>query len=128
MAFAGEFSVGLSCLLVGVSQWSDVELALQLTIFDAGRLRAGLRGETADLDAAVDSACPPAVQRYQAGLGNNWKVLAAETAVLAPRRPGRRRFRCPVGIGSGGRQWLLRRAGRNATKLIANYDHPVFGS
>ncbi len=39
---------------MGSSQW-NVGPAIRLPIFDAGRLRANLRGKTADLDAAVES-------------------------------------------------------------------------
>ena len=38
----------------GSAQWG-VGPAIRLPIFDAGRLRANLRGKTADLDAAVES-------------------------------------------------------------------------
>ena len=55
MAFAGLSSIGLGRLLdAGSTQW-DVGPAIRLPIFDAGRLRANLRGKTADLDAAVES-------------------------------------------------------------------------
>ena len=55
VAFAGLSSIGLGRLLdVGSQQWG-VGPALRLPIFDAGRLRANLRGKTADLDAAVES-------------------------------------------------------------------------
>ncbi|WP_092000400.1 efflux transporter outer membrane subunit [Polaromonas sp. OV174] len=55
VAFAGFSSIGLGQLLnTGSQQWG-VGPALRLPIFDAGRLRANLRGKTADLDAAVES-------------------------------------------------------------------------
>lgn len=55
MAFAGLSSFGLGRLIeVGSAQWG-VGPAIRLPIFDAGRLRANLRGKTADLDAAVES-------------------------------------------------------------------------
>ena len=55
MAFAGLSSIGLGRLLdAGSRQWG-VGPAIRLPIFDAGRLRANLRGKTADLDAAVES-------------------------------------------------------------------------
>ncbi|HZY19557.1 MAG TPA: efflux transporter outer membrane subunit [Ramlibacter sp.] len=54
-AFAGLSSIGLSRLLeAGSLQWG-VGPAIHLPIFDAGRLRANLRGKTADLDVAVES-------------------------------------------------------------------------
>ncbi|MEO9102651.1 MAG: efflux transporter outer membrane subunit [Burkholderiaceae bacterium] len=54
-AFAGLSSIGLGQLVqAGSLQWG-VGPALRLPIFDAGRLRANLRGKTADLDAAVAS-------------------------------------------------------------------------
>ena len=54
-AFAGLSSIGLNRLIgTGSEQWG-VGPALRLPIFDSGRLRANLRGKTADLDAAVES-------------------------------------------------------------------------
>ncbi|MBC7608817.1 MAG: efflux transporter outer membrane subunit [Polaromonas sp.] len=55
VAFAGFSSIGLNRLLDSGSQQWGVGPALRLPIFDAGRLRANLRGKTADLDAAVES-------------------------------------------------------------------------
>jgi len=54
-AFIGLSTLGL-CKLVdlGSTQWG-VGPAIRLPIFDAGRLRANLKGRTADLDAAVES-------------------------------------------------------------------------
>jgi NodT family efflux transporter outer membrane factor (OMF) lipoprotein len=55
VAFAGFSSIGLNRLLdTGSQQWG-VGPALRLPIFDAGRLRANLRGKSADLDGAVES-------------------------------------------------------------------------
>ncbi len=55
VAFAGLSSIGLDRLVdAGSRQWG-VGPALRLPIFDAGRLRANLRGRTADLDAAIES-------------------------------------------------------------------------
>ncbi len=55
VGFAGFSSIGLGNLLhAGSEQWG-IGPALHLPVFDAGRLRAGLRGKTADLDAAVES-------------------------------------------------------------------------
>ena len=54
-AFIGLSSIGLDRLVrAGSEQWG-VGPAIRLPIFDAGRLRAGLRGRTADLDAAVET-------------------------------------------------------------------------
>ena len=54
-AFVGLSTLGLDRLLrAGSEQWG-VGPAITLPIFDAGRLRAGLRGRTADLDAAVET-------------------------------------------------------------------------
>jgi NodT family efflux transporter outer membrane factor (OMF) lipoprotein len=54
-AFVGLSSIGLDRLVrAGSEQWG-VGPAIRLPIFDAGRLRAGLRGRTADLDAAVET-------------------------------------------------------------------------
>ena len=55
VAFAGFGSIGLGRLLEsGSLQWG-VGPALRLPVFDSGRLRANLKGKTADLDAAVES-------------------------------------------------------------------------
>lgn len=54
-AFLGLSSIGLGRLLdLGSEQWG-VGPAISLPIFDAGRLRANLRGKTADLDASIES-------------------------------------------------------------------------
>jgi NodT family efflux transporter outer membrane factor (OMF) lipoprotein len=51
----GLSSFGLGKLIdMGSTQWS-LGPAIHLPIFDAGRLRANLRGNTADLDAAIES-------------------------------------------------------------------------
>jgi len=55
VAFAGFSSIGLGNLLDSGSRQWGVGPALRLPIFDAGRLRANLRGKTADFDAAVES-------------------------------------------------------------------------
>jgi NodT family efflux transporter outer membrane factor (OMF) lipoprotein len=55
VAFAGFSSIGLNRLFDSGSQQWGVGPAVRLPIFDAGRLRANLRGKTADLDAAVES-------------------------------------------------------------------------
>jgi NodT family efflux transporter outer membrane factor (OMF) lipoprotein len=55
VAFAGFSSIGLSRLVDAGSQQWGIGPALRLPIFDAGRLRANLRGKTADLDAAIES-------------------------------------------------------------------------
>ena len=55
LAFAGFSSIGLGRLLnAGSEQWG-VGPAIRLPIFEGGRLRANLRGKTADLDAAIES-------------------------------------------------------------------------
>ena len=54
-AFAGFSSIGLGRLVDAGSQQWGVAPALRLPIFEAGRLRANLRGRTAELDAAVES-------------------------------------------------------------------------
>jgi NodT family efflux transporter outer membrane factor (OMF) lipoprotein len=54
-AFAGLSSIGLGNLVnAGSLQWGAGP-AIRLPIFEAGRLRANLRGKTADYDAAVES-------------------------------------------------------------------------
>jgi NodT family efflux transporter outer membrane factor (OMF) lipoprotein len=54
-AFAGLSSIGLDRLLRSASEQYGAGPALRLPIFDAGRLRANLRGKTADLDAAIET-------------------------------------------------------------------------
>jgi NodT family efflux transporter outer membrane factor (OMF) lipoprotein len=55
VGMVGLSSFGLGKLLdLGSTQWS-LGPAVHLPIFDAGRLRANLRGNTADLDAAIES-------------------------------------------------------------------------
>lgn len=55
VAFAGFSSIGLDRLLHAGSQQWGVGPALRLPLFDGGRLRANLRGKSADLDAAIES-------------------------------------------------------------------------
>ncbi|MDB5843901.1 MAG: efflux system, outer rane lipoprotein NodT family, partial [Polaromonas sp.] len=55
VAFAGFSSIGLGNLVNAGSQQWGVGPAVRLPIFEAGRLRASLRGRAADLDAAVES-------------------------------------------------------------------------
>ena len=55
VGFAGFSSIGLGRLFDAGSQQWGIGPAIHLPIFDAGRLRAGLRGKTAELDAAVES-------------------------------------------------------------------------
>ncbi|MEO8081645.1 MAG: efflux transporter outer membrane subunit, partial [Caldimonas sp.] len=54
-AFVGLSSLGLDRLLRSGSAQYGAGPAIRLPIFDAGRLRAGLRGRSADLDVAVES-------------------------------------------------------------------------
>jgi NodT family efflux transporter outer membrane factor (OMF) lipoprotein len=55
VAFAGLSSIGFDRLLEAGSQQWGVGPAIRLPLFDGGRLRANLRGKTADLDAAIAS-------------------------------------------------------------------------
>jgi NodT family efflux transporter outer membrane factor (OMF) lipoprotein len=55
VAFAGLSSLGVNRLINAGSEQYGAGAAIRLPIFDAGRLRANVRGKTADLDAAVDS-------------------------------------------------------------------------
>jgi NodT family efflux transporter outer membrane factor (OMF) lipoprotein len=55
VAFAGFSSIGLNRLFNSGSQQWGVGPAIRLPIFDAGRLRANLRGKAAEQDAAVES-------------------------------------------------------------------------
>ncbi len=54
-AFIGLSSIGLDQLVKSGSVQYGAGPALRLPIFDSGRLRANLRGKTADVDAAVES-------------------------------------------------------------------------
>ena len=55
VAFVGLSTLGLERLVNAGSQQYGIGPAIRLPIFDAGRLRAGLRGRTADLDVAVEN-------------------------------------------------------------------------
>lgn len=55
IAFAGLSSLGVNRLINAGSEQYGAGVAIRLPIFDAGRLRANVRGKTAELDAAVDS-------------------------------------------------------------------------
>ena len=54
-AFIGLSSLGFDRLLRTGSEQYGIGPAIRLPIFDSGRLRAGLSGRTADLDAAVET-------------------------------------------------------------------------
>ena len=54
-AFIGLASIGLDQLVKSGSEQYGAGPALRLPIFDSGRLRANLRGKTAEVDAAVES-------------------------------------------------------------------------
>ncbi|RYF21593.1 MAG: efflux transporter outer membrane subunit, partial [Comamonadaceae bacterium] len=53
-AFVGLSSLGLSNFVEAGSKEWGVGPAIRLPIFDSGRLRANLRGKSADLDAAIE--------------------------------------------------------------------------
>jgi NodT family efflux transporter outer membrane factor (OMF) lipoprotein len=55
VAFAGLASIGLDRFLESASRQYGAGAALSLPLFDSGRLRANLRGKSADLDAAIES-------------------------------------------------------------------------
>jgi NodT family efflux transporter outer membrane factor (OMF) lipoprotein len=55
VAFAGFGALGLGNLLEAGSRQYGVGPAVTLPIFDAGRLRANLRGRNAELDGAIES-------------------------------------------------------------------------
>jgi len=55
VAFAGLSSIGFNRLLNDKSAQWGVGPAVRLPLFDGGRLRANLRGKTAELDAAIES-------------------------------------------------------------------------
>jgi len=54
-AFAGLSSIGFDRLFKSGSEQYGAGPAIRLPIFDSGRLRANLRGKSADLDAAVET-------------------------------------------------------------------------
>ena len=54
-AFAGFSSIGFDRLIESGSQQWGLGPAIRLPLFDNGRLRANLRGKTADLDQAVET-------------------------------------------------------------------------
>jgi NodT family efflux transporter outer membrane factor (OMF) lipoprotein len=54
-AFAGLSSIPIDRLFKSGSEQYGVGPAIRLPIFDSGRLRANLRGKSADLDAAVET-------------------------------------------------------------------------
>lgn len=74
VAFAGFSSIGLERLLDAGSQQWGVGPAVRLPIFDGGRLRANLRGKTADLDAAIES--------YNATVIDAVRDVADQVAIL----------------------------------------------
>jgi NodT family efflux transporter outer membrane factor (OMF) lipoprotein len=53
VAFAGFSAIGLNQLLDSGSRQAGFGPAITLPLFDAGRLRANLKGRSADLDAAI---------------------------------------------------------------------------
>jgi len=55
VAFAGFQSIGFDNLLKSGSQQWGIGPAVRLPIFEGGRLRANLRGKSADLDASIES-------------------------------------------------------------------------
>jgi NodT family efflux transporter outer membrane factor (OMF) lipoprotein len=55
VGFAGLSSIGFDKLLNSDSAQWGVGPAIRLPLFEGGRLRANLRGKTADLDAAIES-------------------------------------------------------------------------
>jgi NodT family efflux transporter outer membrane factor (OMF) lipoprotein len=54
-AFIGLSSIGLDRLLRAGSEQYGVGPAIRLPLFDAGRLRANLRGRASDLDLAIET-------------------------------------------------------------------------
>ena len=54
-AFVGVSSIGLEKLTVGDSAQWGVGPAISLPLFEGGRLRANLKGKTADLDNAIET-------------------------------------------------------------------------
>ncbi|MBO9695351.1 MAG: efflux transporter outer membrane subunit [Sphingopyxis sp.] len=80
-AFAGLQSLGLGHLLRVGSASAGIGPALSLPIFEGGRLRAELRGRTADYDAAVS--------RYNMALATALQQVADAVAALNAERARR---------------------------------------
>jgi NodT family efflux transporter outer membrane factor (OMF) lipoprotein len=55
VGFAGLSSIGFDKLFKSDSEQWGVGPAIRLPLFESGRLRANLRGKTAELDAAIES-------------------------------------------------------------------------
>lgn len=107
VALAGLSSIGLGRLLdTGSSQWA-VGPAIRLPVFDAGRLRANLRGKTADLDAAVESyngavldairEAADQVASAQSIARQQGEQRAAQAAAEAAYELARQRYRAGLG-------------------------------
>lgn len=73
-AFAGFSAIGLDNLLDPASRIYGIGPTLRLPIFEAGRLRAGLAGKTADYDAAVE--------QYNANLVDAMREVADQARSL----------------------------------------------
>lgn len=73
-AFAGFSALGLNRWFDSGSTVFGVGPALRLPIFDAGRLRANLRGRTADVDAAI--------QQYNASVAEAVREVADHVSAL----------------------------------------------
>src|SRR6185312_11209988 len=91
-AFAGFNSLGFGKLFQSGSEQWNVGPALTLPIFEGGRLRANLRGKTADEDAAVESynaAVINAVRDVADDVASSSPSLCSEASSM-PRRPPRK--------------------------------------
>ena len=106
-AYAGNSSIGFANLLQASSEQWGVGPALQLPLFDSGRLRAQLSGKTAELDSAIESyngqvfeavhqvsdqlASAQAIQRQQA------QQDAAQKSALHAQQIAQQRFDAGLG-------------------------------
>ncbi len=101
VGFAGFSSIGLSRVFDSGSQQWGVGPALRLPIFDAGRLRANLRGKTADLDAAVES--------YNAAVLDAVRDVADQVASLQAITRQQTEQRAAQGFAEGAYEIALQR-------------------
>ena len=88
-------SAWAACSRRAAQQWG-VGPAIRLPIFDAGRLRANLRGKTADLDAAVESynaAVLDAIRDVADQIASGQSIARQQAEQRARAGRGRRRLR-----------------------------------
>jgi NodT family efflux transporter outer membrane factor (OMF) lipoprotein len=88
-AFAGFSSIGFDKLVQSSSGQWGVGPAIRLPLFEGGRLRANLKGKTADLDAAVEgynAAVADAVRDVADQLTSTRAIARQQTEQVAAQR------------------------------------------